>query len=209
MKIAVFGASGRTGLPLVKQALERDHDVRALVRNPEKLGEYQSKLTLVEGNVIDLELVEKTVEGTDAVVNVLGHAKHSPDNILVVSTRNIITAMNNNNIKRIAFLTGAGVRVPGDEPKLFDRFIVFMLKTMQGKLLNDSVKSVDLLKNSELDWTVVRAPMLTQKPGSKSYKVGMVGKETGTKLSRQNAATFLLDVTENNQYIKQSPMISD
>jgi putative NADH-flavin reductase len=209
MKLSIFGGSGRSGLPLIQQALERGHEIKALARSPEKLKEYQTNIEIIEGDASDSQSVDKTIEGTDAVINVLGHAKNSPKNILATSTAHIISGMNQHRLERIVLLTGAGVRVDGDEPKLFDRFIAFLLKILQGPLLRDSKKSVYLLHNSDLVWTVVRAPLLTEKPGNQKYSVGMVGKNTGPKLSRENAAAFMLDIVEKDQYIRQSPMISD
>lgn len=65
------------------------------------------------------------------------------------------------------------------------------------------------LQQSGLDYTIMSVPMLNENTGNKSYTVGMVGKHTGTRLSRENAATFILDALDNEQYIHQAPVISD
>ena len=115
MILSIFGATGRTGVPLIIQGLQRGHEIKALVRDPGKIKDLKSDITFVEGDAKDIQAVNKTVEDTEAVICVLGHAKNSPNNILEVSTKNILSAMSSHGIDRIAILTGAGVRVKGDE----------------------------------------------------------------------------------------------
>ena len=75
MKLTIFGAAGRTGILLVQQALDADHDVVALVRTPSKLSIKNERLTVVQGDVANLSDVEKVVEGADAVLSVLGRGQ--------------------------------------------------------------------------------------------------------------------------------------
>src|SRR6266487_2410836 len=70
MKLAIFGAAGRTGIPLVQQALEEGHEVVALVRTPAKLSIGDERLTVVQGDVAHLADVERVVQGADAVLSV-------------------------------------------------------------------------------------------------------------------------------------------
>jgi putative NADH-flavin reductase len=82
MKIAVFGGTGRTGVPLLKEALDRGLEVKALVRTPAKMNFSGQQLEVIEGDALDENDVRKTVEGTDAVISVLGPAKGSPDSLM-------------------------------------------------------------------------------------------------------------------------------
>ena len=63
--IAVFGATGRTGLPLVKKALDARHTVRALVRNPQKISVNHPNLMLIEGSSLDTTKVNETIKGSN------------------------------------------------------------------------------------------------------------------------------------------------
>ena|SRR5713101_5447450 len=90
MKLAIFGAAGRTGIPLVQQALEEGHEVVALVRTPAKLSIGDERLTVVQGDVAHLADVERVVQGADAVLSVLGHVKDSEPDMLTKAIRNII-----------------------------------------------------------------------------------------------------------------------
>lgn len=210
MKIALFGASGRTGQPLTRLALEKGHTVKALVRTPEKMKTAGEELQLIQGDsYAGIETVKQTVEGSDAVVSVLGHTKHSPDNLLKRSMLNITESMRASGVKRIILLTGAGVRFPEDRPKFMDKFIRFLLKLTAGRVLQDSLDAAEIVKQPDLEWTVVRAPRLTEKPGSGSYRVGYAGVGVGIQASRENLARFIIDELEQGNHIKDGPVVSD
>lgn len=209
MKLAIFGVSGRTGMPLVEQALEAGYEVIALVRNPAKLSLQRNKLTLVRGDVMNLADVEKTVQGADAVISVLGQRKDSPADMQTVATRNILSAMQKYGVRRLVSLTGAGVDAPQDKPKLVNHFIKFALKSLSGKALNDALQHAELIKNGDLDWVIVRAPMLNERPHTGKYRVGWVGVNTSARISRADVADFLLKQATDNTYLRQMPMISD
>ena len=109
MKIAVFGASGRTGRPVVTQALAAGHTVVAFVRDPAKLGITHERLEIVQGDVTDAAKVETAVVGADVVVSTLGHSPNSPKDILTVAMRHILAAMQKHGVRRIISASGAGV----------------------------------------------------------------------------------------------------
>jgi putative NADH-flavin reductase len=147
MKLAIFGATGRTGLPLVKQALEAGYEVVTLVRTPAKMPFEHDRLTLVQGDAMNPTDVEKVVQGTDAVISVLGHSKDSPRDLQAVATRNIVAAMQKYGVKRLVSLTGAGVEAPQDRPKLVNHLIKIALKLLSGDVLKDAEQHVEVMKN--------------------------------------------------------------
>lgn len=118
MRLAVFGGSGRTGRPLVERALAQGHTVRALVRTPTKVKFQDARLELIQGDATDAAAVARTVQGTDAVVSVLGHVKGSPKDVQTVATRHMVAAMKAHEVERIISLTGAGsaIRTTGPKP---------------------------------------------------------------------------------------------
>lgn len=209
MKLAVFGATGRTGLPLVKQALEKGYEVVALVRNPAKMPVQHEKLTPIQGDAMNAADVDRTIRGTDAVLIVLGHSKDSPKDMQTVATRNIVAAMQKYGVKRLVSLTGAGVDASQDKPKLANHLIKFALKVMSGKVLKDAGQHAEVIKQSPLDWVIVRGPMLNEGPYTGKYRVGWVGVNTGTRISRANIADFMLKQVTDNTYLHQMPMISE
>jgi putative NADH-flavin reductase len=211
MKIVIFGASGRSGRPLVEQALAQGHTVSALVCDPAKLSLNHPNLKIIQGDATNPEVVEKTIAGAEVVISVLGHVKDSPKNLLTTAMTNIIKAMNKLGVRRLISLSGAGVPDPLDQPKFIDKFIRFLFKLPIGgmrEVLQDSLGHVELIKATDLDWTIVRGPRLTEDPPKGQYRVGYVGKDSGIKLGRADLADFILKQLNDNQYLRKLPVVS-
>lgn len=209
MQIAVFGGTGRTGIPLIQQALEAGHTIVALVRTPSKMPVHDERLTLVQGDVMNAADVDKMVQSSDAVISVIGHTKGSPKDVQTVAMKNILAAMSKYSVKRLVSLTGAGVAVPQDKPKFINHVITFLLKLLSADVLTDAVHHYEVLQSSALDWIVVRGPMLTEGPHTGKYRIGWVGVNTGTRISRADVADFILKQLTDDTYLRQAPMISE
>lgn len=192
----------------MRQALEGGHEVTAFVRDPARLGMDHPRLRIVSGDVMDAARVEEAVAGSEAVLSALGHTKASTKDIQTAGTENIVAAMKKHGVRRILSLTGAGVRDPKDQPKLSDKIIVFLLERLQGDVLRDAVVHAEVIKESGLDWIIVRGPMLTDGPHTGEYRVGYVGKNSGSKASRADVADFMLAQLSSNEYLGQAPMVS-
>lgn len=209
MKVVIFGASGRTGRQLVGQALERGHEVTAFVRDEAGVPMRDERLRLVAGDVTDPKGVDEAVAGQDAVLIALGHTKSSTRDVQEVGTANIVAAMKKRGVRRVVSVTGAGVRDPKDEPKLLDRVIVAVLKLVQRDVLEDAERHAEVLQESGLEWVIVRGPVLSDGPRTGEYRVGYVGKNSGSKVSRADVADFMLEQLTTDAYLRAAPMISD
>ncbi len=209
MRLAVFGATGRTGKPLVEQALQTGHEVVILVRTPSKLVIRNPKLTVIQGDAMNPVDVDKVVQGSDAVISVLGQSKDAPSDMQTVAITNIIAAMNKYGVKRLVSLTGAGVDDLHDRPKFANHLIKLALKLLSGHVLKDAENHADAIRKSNLDWVIVRGPMLNDGPYTGKYRVGWVGVNTGSRISRADLADFILKQTTDTTYLRQSPMVSD
>lgn len=209
MKITVFGATGGTGQYLVEKALAHGHTVTAFVRSPEKLALTDDNLRILQGSVLDAESVSEAIAGADAVISALGPAPGSPDDLMEMAATNITRAMADRDVSRLVWATGAGVRTVQDEPTFMHRAFGFLLKLISGKVLQNSERGIAVIKNSPLDWTIARAPMLTDQPGSGNFHIGYVNAALGRQLSRENFAQFMLDLAEHDQWIHDMPAASD
>jgi len=211
MKLAVLGATGRTGMEVVRQALERGDAVQALVRSESKaalLGSHD-RLILVEGDLLDAAAVGKVLDGVDAVINVAGHVKGSPKDLQRHAIAVVLAAMRDRGVRRIVTLTGAGVRHPDDRPKFIDKLFGAALRILQRDLLDDSVAYVDVVQASDADWTIVRAPRLTDEDGRGTYRVARtVGADSGMKVSRADLARFILDEAHSGRHVREMPVVS-
>ena len=207
--VAIFGATGRAGQHLVQQELERGYNVRALARDPGKLAMQHERLVVIQGSLSDTARVEQVVAEADAVLSVLGPTSNEPTFAISQGTTTIIKAMKQHGVKRLVISAGAGVGDPGDAPKLFNKLINVALKVTARNVYEDMLKTVALVRESGLDWTVVRVPRLTDTPKTGNVRVGMVGQGTGANLSRADMAEFMLKQVDDLRHLRQAPVISN
>ena len=200
MKLAIFGGTGKTGVHLLKKALDAGHDVTALVRDTGKLTIQHKRLNVIQGDAMDADAVEKTIARSDAVLSALGQ---SP-----VIINNILAGMKKNNVKRLAVAAGAGVPDPNDKPQLINHIISFIIKTLSRKVYYDALEQNEIIRASDVDWTICRAPRLTDEPEG-AYQATYVGKEMNSTLSRGSFAEFILRQTTETEYIRKAPVLSD
>ena len=208
MKIIVFGASGGTGSEIVKQALEAGQDVTAFVRTPAKLTIQHPKLKLVTGDMMDAAAVESAVAGQEAVISALGPSRPPVPGMMEMAAQNIVAAMKKVGIPRLISTTGAGVRDPQDQPKFIDHLMKGLLTLLAGGVLRDSVANVEVIRASDLDWTIVRFPRLIDGQYSGKYRVGYLGKDSGSQLTRADGADFVLRELVEGKFIHQMPVVS-
>ena len=207
MRLTVFGATGRTGTRVLEHAIAEGHEVTVLVRNPHKLGEVPESVTIVEGDMMERADVARAVDGADAVIMAAGPTKASPTEMLEVSARNIVDAMRDAGVKRLVWLTGAGVVDERDRPALSRSLIRGLMKLVAGKVLSASERAYAVVAGSGLEYTVVRPPMLADEPGG----VDLHGSYTPPKpipVGRGDLARFLLDAAVKGEFVRESPLVS-
>lgn len=208
MKIVVFGASGGMGLKIVEQALSAGHIVIAFVRTPSKLSIQHKNLTIFQGDVTDADAVTKAIFGQDAVISALGPVRPPVPGMMETAAKNIVAGMNAYELRRLISTTGAGVRGPQDQPKFIDHVMKALLTLLARDVLRDSAANVSVIQSSDLDWTIVRFPRLIDGAYTGKYRVGYVGRDSGSQLSRADGADFILKELSTNQWIKKAPIVS-
>lgn len=208
MKIAVFGASGRTGKLVVDQALAAGHEVVAFVRDPAKLAVRQEKLTIVHGDVTDPSVVRRAVEGVDAVISTLAPTRGAPKDTMSSGIRNILAAMQAAGVRRLVISSGAGVPDPNDPPNLGVSIIRALLRLFADWVLEDSAQAVALVRASDAEWTVVRAPFLIDGPHTGRYRLGYFAAGFGARISRADLADALLRALADPSTIRSTPIVA-
>jgi putative NADH-flavin reductase len=209
MRITVFGATGRTGIPLCEQALDRGHEVVAHTRSPEKLPfeEAHERVVIVEGDAYAGEGVVEAIEGADAVVSVLGQTSDGPDDLLTVAGGHVLAAMRETGVDRFVTLVGAGVREEGESVSLSGRVMGTMLKLVVRGVLADAEEHVRQVRGTDLAWTVVRAPRLTEGEGTGEYRAGDItlGFES---IARADVARFIFDCLREERHVRALPKVA-
>jgi putative NADH-flavin reductase len=204
MKIALFGATGKTGTLVLKKLLAKSHMVTALVRTPAKITFTSPQLKLVQGDALVLADVERAIEGCDAVISVLGPPSLKPSTNITLSVGNIATAMKAKGIKRIISMGSVGIL---DEMSGLPGMIIgFILRNV----LKDHRGAYTILHDSPLEWTVLRPITLTDGAAKGSYRITDTGLPKNSRsISRADVADFIVQTLEQGNYIRQSPGIAD
>jgi uncharacterized protein YbjT (DUF2867 family) len=209
MRILVIGATGKTGREIVKQALERGHDVVALARTPGKLDLKHDRLRVVKGDVMDPSTLDAAVKDVDAVVCALGHKRWlGPSNILSQGTRNIVAAMEKNGVKRLVVETALGV---GDSiGRLGVYYTLFTIPFILPFYWFDKERQERVVRASNVEWIIVRPAQLTNGRKRGTYKHGpRVGNYVwSVSISRADVADFMLNQLGDTPYVRQSPGLS-
>jgi putative NADH-flavin reductase len=210
MKLALFGATGRTGRHLLAQALQQGHSVTALARDPRQLAWAETgRLQVVSGDVRDAAAVSATVAGAEAVLSVLGPTSNRPELAVSAGTDNLLAAMRQHGVRRLIQSTGAGVRDPQDQPTPIHAFFGALVRRLTPNVLADMTQTVDKIRASDLDWTLVRVPRLTDGAPTGHIRVAYVGPELGLQLTRADLAGFMLQQLADTRYLRQAPAISN
>lgn len=206
MNIAVIAANGRSGQAFVEAAVLAGHSVRAGVRGTSHL-KPQTNLEIVECDATDEEQLRNLFSRQDAVASFIGHVKKSPDDVQTIAITKTIKVMNELSIKRLISLTGTGVRFPGDKITLIDRFLNLSINLIDPARIKDGKDSVEIIKTSGLDWTIIRVLKL-QNVAPKPYQLLLNG-PTKTYVGRIEVAEAVLEVIENSSFIHQAPIIGN
>lgn len=208
MKILIIGATGGTGIELVKQALERNFDVTAFARNPSKLKFKNERLKIVLGNVLNPESVNSAVRGQDAVLCALGHKRwFYPNNILSQGTKNILDGMEKNNVRRFICETALGVGNSFGRLGLY--YTLFTIPFILPFYFWDKGRQEKIIRKTKLDWTIVRPGQLTNGERKGKYKHGeKIGSFIwSVRISRADTADFMLNQITDKTYLNKAVSI--
>lgn len=205
MKIVIFGANGRVGKLVVREALKRNHDITAVVHDaPEDM--FGDGVRVIKADIHDRNQVSHAISGQDAVISTLGSWGTQSKDILYSGMKNIIPSMEHASISRIISLTGADARVPGDAPSLSSRIMESIFRVIAPKVFSDGEKHIRLLARSDVEWTVIRSPKMSNGKAT-DYALNDISANAWDTVSRQTIANAMLDVLEKNEQLKKAPII--
>jgi putative NADH-flavin reductase len=212
MKLAVFGATGSTGLHIIEEALKQGYVLSVYTRDAKKLAAFAGKVDVVVGDLQDRDAIAKCIQGADAVISALGpnSFKVQGDRPVMHGLSNIMTAMRQLGVRRLLQVSTASYRDPQDGFALSSLAGVLFFKVMVRKAYDDIRATGELIANSNLDWTVVRIPFLKDGPANGKISVGWYGRtKLGSKLSRGNLAQFLVQQITDKKFVRAAPGIAD
>jgi putative NADH-flavin reductase len=217
MKLTVFAATGGIGRQLLGQALEAGHDVTAVVRDPRSLPAVVRAVQVADLAAADPAALEPAVAGADAVLSGLGPRSRSEAGVASRGTRAIVGAMAATGVRRVVVVSAAPVATvaspgrphpprhdPGDG-LLTRQLVMPLLVAALRDVYDDLALMEDVLRDSGLDWTVVRPPRLTDGPLTGAYRTAP-GRNLrrGFLVSRADVAHLMLGALERPETIGQA-----
>jgi putative NADH-flavin reductase len=203
MKIAIFGANGKTGILTVFQALDKGHHVTAFTRDPAKVTISHRNIRIVQGDILEYEKVRQVVEGQEAIISALGNDKKGRKTTLSEGTANILRAMEECHVRRFICMSAAGI-FRNDAGFVFGKIIIpLFLK----QVYEDKIRQMNIIKQSNLEWVIIRPVGLTDAPKTGSYKI-TPDKPASSRIPRADVADFMLKLLTNKKYDGQIPAIS-
>jgi putative NADH-flavin reductase len=202
MKLVVLGATGGTGLEIVRQAIERGHSVTALVRSPERLKPFRDRIIVKQGDLLNPAELEQVIQNQDAVLSGFGPrvpVSKADANLLQRFAVALTSAMVHAGISRVVVESVAFLFRDSLVPPAYLLGRLFFPRTIA-----DASAMERVFGESELDWTMVRPPGLTDKPYTGRYRVreGHLPR-FGFTISRADVADFMLKVVENRSAIRK------
>lgn len=221
MKLTIFAATGRIGAQAVEQALAAGHDVTTVVRNPAKVT-ANVRTVAADLSAPEAAVLESAVGGADAVISGLGPRRLKDAGVTAPGTRAIVSAMRAGGVRRLVVVSAAPIGTvpspgrpnpprhdPGDG--FFMRHLFSpLIKTVIRRHYADLAVMEDVLRESDLDWTVVRPPRLTDGPRTGRYRTAIDRNiRGGTHVSRADVADLMLACLERAETIGHSVGIAD
>src|SRR5947209_4602910 len=163
MNIVVFGANGQTGQLLTKQALAAGHTVTAVTRHPETFPLRDARLQVMRGDVFDLSSLEQAVAGQDAVLSTIGVPfSRKPITVYSQGIAHIVQAMNHSGVRRLVCVSSSATdpqtRYHDSGGGFFFEKILkpTIINTIGWTTYADMLQMETLVRNSHLDWTIIR-----------------------------------------------------
>jgi len=214
MNIVVFGANGRTGQLLTKQAVAEGHAVTAVTRHPETFPLRNARLHVMRGDVFDLSSVEKAIAGQDAVLSTLGVPySFKPITLYSQGTAHIVQAMNHSGVRRLVCVSSSAT-----DPQtryhdtgggfIFEKILKPIIINSIGRTLYADMQRMEtLVMKSDLDWTIVRPSGLFETPTVTDYQVAEAFIR-GMYTSRADLADCMLHQLTTDQYLHKAVAVA-
>jgi putative NADH-flavin reductase len=195
----IAGANGGIGRKVVEQALMAGYHVTALVRDPAKLPIHHAHLKIVQGDIMKPETFAGALVGHDAVISALGVSdagllNDKPTLLYSKGGANLLAAMKTHGVMRALFVSASGLDVSPALPWYARFFARYILQKLLKHMYSDLREMENIIKASDMQWTILRPPQLTNGPLTGDYRTEVNGfLKNALKISRADTAHFLVN----------------
>ena len=204
MKILVLGAAGKTGREVTRQALLAGHEVVAFVRQASDLPAAE-RVIVVPGDAENPSDIRHAATDVGAVISVLGHTSAKRSMAQTTAMQTLVAALPVGS--RLVSLTGFGVPDPKDPPiPLTGRLMNSVIRLFPGSMYQDGLQHANVMRASQLDWTLVRAPRLTLGSAA-GFELGYFSLSGSDSVARADVAAAMISCLADTTWSRQAPMI--
>lgn len=202
--ITILGATGGTGRHLVEQGLAAGFDVTAVARDPARVPDRHERLRVLQGDVLDVASVEHAVRGADAVLSAIGPRSRKAPPVCGPGIANVLKAMGRTGVRRFIGVSAAPVAVDDAGDRLLYRLTFKrVIRAILADAYGDMARMEEEVRHSDLDWTVMRPPMLTNRSRTGRYRTAR-GRNIpgGYLISRADLAAEMLRTLDDPRTIR-------
>lgn len=215
LDIVVYGATGKVGSHVVREALERGHQVTAVSRKPEQVELQHDNLSVVKGDLLDLSSIGEIVTGKDVVVlsvrGVIGKSDTPESALQFIAAENLVDVLfrQNENAPRLIHVGGSGVlEVEPGVLFLAKLPTIALPRHLEIEILGQLLALEFFGKVHDVDWTYITPPKnFTNGPRTGNYRIGgrraLEDDRGRTRLSRADFAVALIDEAENARHVRK------
>jgi putative NADH-flavin reductase len=206
MKLVVFGSTGKIGQEIVKQSLAQGYEVTAFVRDPSKITLEHGDLNIMTGDIYEFTSVKQAIQGQDAVICSLGTSELGKTTVRSEGTANIIRAMKGDHVKRLVVVSAMGVAESWSTLSFINKlFFATLLRSAR----QDHEKQEVVVKESNLDWTIIRPSGLTDTPLTESYDLGENILAKTSQISRADVAHAIIKEVQDDTFVHKAVTITN
>lgn len=206
MQVTVFGASGKVGSIVVTNLLTRGHTVRIFQHSSSRYQE-SPETAIIQGDIHNATDVLNALKGSDAVISALGSWGTKSKDILTAGMTSIIPSMKTANVTRIVSLTGADAWVAGEQQSSTRKVLHKIISFTAAKILHDGEQHIALLQQSDLDWTVLRSPVMSSK-ASDEFELSNSFPGALERVSRHAVAAAMVSQLDSKDFTRQAPFVT-
>lgn len=201
--IVVIGANGGIGRQTVELALQQGHHVTAILRHPDNLKLEHANLTIVKGDIMHPETLEKSLQNADAVISAIGKDSFKPTTLYSQGNKNILAAMQKAGAKRVFFISASGLHVNPTHSLIVKFATKYILQRLLKNMYADLARMEKIVSSSPLNWTIMRPPRLINKPVTGVYRFSINSVlKNGLSISRADIAHYILNNVSNETIYK-------
>jgi putative NADH-flavin reductase len=204
MNVIVFGASGKTGELVVEKALAAGHNVSAFVH---AASTFPAGVRVIIDDAQDDVAVRAAIRGQDAVIDTIGgKTPYKSSDLETNAVRNIIDGMTAEGARRLIVVSMMGIGESAEHAPLWYEYL--LMPTFLHGATKDKAAMEGVVKASDLDFVIVRPPLLTDDPATGSVHI-VGGEHKGHKITRGDLAQFLVDQLTSDENLNQAVVVAN